>query len=360
MSIWKYSDRFDQLPSRENRLSLGEGNTPLIRSRSLGPSLGLKNLWFKLESGNPTGSYKDRFGAAAVSHLIDSGAKFCLGTSSGNAGAALAAYSAVAGIPCILAIVDTAPQAKLRQMRAYGAELIKIRGFGTDADVTREVADGLRALGRELGSPVQISAFSHSPKGMEGVESIAFELGETGQKFDHLFSPSGGGGLTLAVAKGMKKIGASTAVHCVQPEGNDTIAGNLRSGEDRARSCKCFTTVSGLQVATVIDGHNTLTACRDSGGTGFLVTDDETFSWQKRLALEEGIFTEPAGAIALAGAAQAIRSGEIGADEEVVCLVTGTGFKDDDSIGKMMGSAEVCQSVEDFDQFKEKVVKSIR
>jgi hypothetical protein len=110
VSIWNYSDHLVS-PPESYRISLGEGDTPLIRSRCIGPSLGLNHLFFKLENVNPTGSFKDRFAASAISHLLaeQSEAPLCLGTSSGNTGAALAAYSAAAGIPCILAIVDTFP-----------------------------------------------------------------------------------------------------------------------------------------------------------------------------------------------------------------------------------------------------------
>src|SRR5690606_34975203 len=100
---------------------LGEGNTPLVKSRQLGPALGLPNLYFKLEMLNPSGSYKDRFAASAVSELLDKDLKFCLATSSGNTGAALAAYCAAADIKCFLAIVDGAPSGKLQQMQVYGA-----------------------------------------------------------------------------------------------------------------------------------------------------------------------------------------------------------------------------------------------
>ena len=130
--IWKWSDRLGNAPKDEFRLTLGEGCTPLVRSRRIGPDTGLTNLYFKLESANPTGSYKDRFAASAVSHLLARKKTQCLATSSGNTGAALAAACAVAGIPCHLAIVEPAPDGKLSQMLAYGAKLYRIRGFGID------------------------------------------------------------------------------------------------------------------------------------------------------------------------------------------------------------------------------------
>lgn len=350
MSIWRFKDRLPELEARW-QLSLGEGNTPLVRSRSLGLSLGLRNLYFKLETANPSGSYKDRFAASAISHLQSVGAKLCLGTSSGNTGSALAAYSAVAGLPCLLAIVDTAPEGKLRQMQAYGAHLRKILNFGLDPEVTTDVMSGLARLANELDSPIQISAYAFSPLGMAGVQTISYELVEqlpTG--ISHVFSPSGGGGLTLAVARGFARTEASPAIHCVQPVGNNTIAGPLREGKGRAQSTSSTTTISGLQVGSVLDGNQTLLACRASGGTGFLVPDKEIYGWQRRMAREEGIFCEPAGAVALAGLAEARKREEVHADETCVCLVTGTGFKDEKSL-KEMGDPEGCPQLADFSAF---------
>src|SRR5690606_21319120 len=103
----------------KSRITLGEGGTPLLKSRHIGSVLGLNNLYFKLEMLNPSGSYKDRFAAAAVSQLAGQSVSFCLATSSGNTGAALAAYCGAAGIPCYIAIVDGAPSGKLQQMQIY-------------------------------------------------------------------------------------------------------------------------------------------------------------------------------------------------------------------------------------------------
>src|SRR5690606_22501691 len=135
--IWHWAERLESAPSPASRISLGEGGTPLVLSRRIGPGAGLSRLFFKLESVNPTGSYKDRFAASAVSWMLERGVRECLATSSGNSGAALAAACAAAGIRCRLAIVETAPPAKLRQMLAYGAELFRVRGFGIDPETTR-------------------------------------------------------------------------------------------------------------------------------------------------------------------------------------------------------------------------------
>src|ERR1700722_17011874 len=113
------------------RVSLGEGNTPLIESAYIGPSLGLSRLFFKLENCNPSGSYKDRFAAAEVSRMLRIGAKACMATSSGNAGSARAAYCARYGISCAIVVNEYAPTGKLEQMQAHGARVIRVRGFIT-------------------------------------------------------------------------------------------------------------------------------------------------------------------------------------------------------------------------------------
>lgn len=329
MSVWRWQKHWQPPVDEALRVTLGEGETPLLRSRVIGSEAGLENLFFKCEGANPSGSYKDRFAALAISQMRVRGQHTCIATSSGNTGAALAAYCAVAGIRCWIAVVETAPEGKLLQMRAYGAEIERVAGFGLDAEITRRTFEGLQEKGMQPGHALQISAYAYSPLGMVGVESIGFELAEQMESgLDAVFSPAGGGGLTLAVALGLKKVGSEAAVHCVQPVGNDTIASPLREGAEVARAVVGGTQISGLQVASVIDGDAVIQACRASGGTGHVVEDAEVWALQRRLAREEGIFCEPAGAVALAGALKAAKAGELRRDAKVVCLVTGVGFKD--------------------------------
>ena len=157
MTIWRWADLIESVPESA-RLTLGEGDTPVMRSRRIGPTAGLQNLYLKLEHGNATGSYKDRFAFAAVSHMLAKGQRKCIATSSGNTGAALAAYCAAAGIECRIAIVEGAPLGKLSQMMAYGAKIARIKKFGTDAATTTEVLAKLQRLGQRPDSAMQISA----------------------------------------------------------------------------------------------------------------------------------------------------------------------------------------------------------
>jgi threonine synthase len=338
--LWRWADWLPPVPAAA-RITLGEGATPLIKSVAIGPRSGLSDLWFKLESVNPTGSYKDRFAAAAVADMRARGKTLCVATSSGNTGASLAAYCAVAGIRCRIAIVETAPADKLRQMLAYGAELFRVRGFGLDPAATAAVFAGLGRRAGQADAQLQISAFRHSPVGMSGVQTLVWELEDA--RPDHLFVCAGGGGLALAVARGAARLleagrwPSGPAIHCVQPEGNATIAGPLRRGEPRAVPVQCESRISGLQVPTVIDGDETIAALRATGGTGVLIADEEAFACQKRLAREEGLFCEPAAAVPLAGCLRAVREGLIRPDARIVCLITGSGFKDTASAELLAG-----------------------
>ncbi len=344
--IWKWSERIAPVAS-EYRVTLGEGGTPLVRSRRIGPEAGLEHLYFKLEHVQPSGSYKDRFAAVAISRLLERKAPCCLATSSGNTGAALATYCAAAGIPCRIAILETTPAGKLVQMLAHGADLFRIRGFGVDPEINRRVFDVLTKVGEAKNAPPQISAFRYSPEGMSGVCTISYELAEQRKHVErplgHVFVPAGGGGLALAVAKGFESQPdmATPRIEVVQPEGNDTIASALREGASEARSVASRTAISGLQVGSVIDGDAVIAHCRKTGGSGHVVSDEVIWKVQRRLAVEEGIFCEPAGAVALAGALQAASRGEIDSGATVVCLVSGSGFKDSEALERLCEDTNV-------------------
>ncbi len=319
--------------------------------------MGLKNLYFKLENLNPTGSYKDRFAAAFIGTLLQKKVPFCLATSSGNTGAALAAYCAAANIPCYVVVVDNAPADKIRQMHAYGAKTLMVGGFGINTGITNAVFSGLEQLAKAKEVSLPISAYRYCPEGMQGVESIAEEvLRDLNREVDHLFSPAGGGGLTLAVANGVLSSVTPTScrVHCVQPLGNNTIAGALRNGLANAVEVpRSTTTVSGLQVPGILDGNETLQRCRQTGGTGFVVTDEAVYNMQTTLARKEGIFCEAAAAVSVSGLAEAVQNSEVEPDDTIVCLITGSGFKDMNSPARNTGtkSIETKYSVDNLFQF---------
>lgn len=322
-----------------SKISIGEGHTPLVKSKHIGPVLGLNNLYFKLENLNPTGSYKDRFAQICVSIIREQNIPFCIATSSGNTGAALAAYCAATGIDCYIVVVDGAPLQKIHQMQLYGSKVVMVNGFGIDADITKQVFSILKEKTSQLNIPLPISAYCYCAEGMKGVETIALEvLDELDGDVQHLFTPSGGGGLSLAIAKGVlsfEKAAGVCKVHCVQPSGNNTIAGALRKGIPHATEINSSTTlVSGLQVPGILDGTETLHLCKQTGGTGFIVEDEVIFKTQELLARREGIFCEPAGAVSVSALADAVKNGELKPGEKTVCLITGSGFKDMNNVVK--------------------------
>lgn len=316
------------------RASMGEGDTPLVASVSVGPSIGLTRLYFKLESCNPSGSYKDRFIASEITRLLRIGAQGCVATSSGNTGSSLAAYCARYGLRCAIVVNDTAPAGKLEQMRAHGAVVFRVPNFVTSAEVTRQVLETLAELARCRQIPLVVSAYRYCPEGMAGVESLAHELpADTA----HVFVPVGGGGLYSAVARGLASRAPGARAHAVQPEGCSTVVAAFERGDNEIRPVTSTTAISGLSVPFDIDATLALEHLRKSGGIGVTVSDSEVFAAQQLLLAKEGIYCEPAGATALAGLLRAQRAGIVKPGEPVVCLVTGHGFKDPASVREIAG-----------------------
>jgi len=301
-------------------LTLGEGNTPLVASARIAPALS-----FKLEYTNPTGSYKDRFIQRELSSY-PAAPPFVLATSSGNTGASLAAYAARAGFRCLICAHPEAPTGKVTQMRAHGATVVRIPGFSVDADITAAVFAELDRWRQAHAVPLVVSAYRYCPVGMAGVESIADELAAHAPQ--HVFVPVGGGGLYVAIVRGFARLGLPVKVHVVQPAGCATVVEAWRRQQPRAAALPSTTRISGLSVPSDIDATLALEHLYANGGLGIAVSDDAVWAAQRRLLSEEGIFTEPAGAAALAGWLQATEAGLVPPGESAVCLVTGHGAKD--------------------------------
>lgn len=317
----------------EQILSLGEGNTPLVNCDRIG-SRG--NLFLKMEQLNPTGSFKDRFAAVETAVMKQAGINTFIATSSGNTGSALAAYSAKYQIRCLLFVNEITPDGKLEQMLAYGAEIFRVKDFGITKDLSAPIFDRLQALAEQSGSRLVISAFRYSPQGMQGVKTIAYEILEQfeGVAPSQIFVPVGGGGLLSGIWQGFldlkerKIIDRFPRINAVQPELNDTVVTALTENRRVAREVQTTTTISGLAVQVDIDATLALNAVRNSGGSGYLVTDDDIRDAKEKLGCCEGIYVEPAGAASVAGYLKAVSKGHIDENENVVCIATGHGLKD--------------------------------
>jgi len=315
-------------------MDMGQGFTPLVRSRSIGPQAGIADLCFKLEGLNPTGSYKDRFAGLAVGLAQASGARDCVATSSGNTGAALAAFCAAAGMRCSLYVSENAPAGKLEQMLAYGSAVYCVDRFTIDAAESARISALLRSEAAARGLELYITAYAVCPVPMEGIKTLAYELHEQAAGATDVFLPVGGGGLHVAVSRGFAdlvsegSLGRSPRMHVVQPAGNDTVATPLRRGDAAARDVGTSTSISGLGVGYVLDGTAALAHARATGGQGYVLDEDGIRAVQRRLAVEEGILVEPAGAVSVAGALDAAARGELKGDGSVVCVLTGHAYKD--------------------------------
>jgi threonine synthase len=321
------------------RAALGEGNTPLVAASALAREVGLRRLYFKLESSNPTGSFKDRFARAAVGAMLDAGQRACVASSSGNTGSALAAYCARAGIACHLFVTEETPAEKILQARAYGARVYRVVGYGSDPRATAETDARLAAIASVRKVPFVVSAYRYCPDAMEGLGAISDELVvQLGDVPDHLFVPVGGGGLLTAVWRGFRRLHDAGRIprlprmHGVQPAGNPTVHRAWLAGSREVAPVVSTTRISGLIVPFDIDGSAALSAIYESGGRAFAISDEEIWGAQRLLAAGEGIYAEPAGSASVAGLREAARSGWIGAGESAVCLITGHGFKDVRSI----------------------------
>lgn len=315
--------------------SLGEGNTPLVKSRNLTAA---GNLFLKMEQLNPTGSFKDRFAAVETVLMKQAGIKTFIATSSGNTGSALAAFSARHGLRCLLFVNEIAPEAKLKQMLVYGAEVFRVKDFGVTNELSAPIFQRLQDLALESRTRLVISAYKYSPDGMEGVKTIAYELVEQlGAVPDNVFVPVGGGGLLTGIWRGFldlkerNLIDRLPRINAVQPEFNDTVVTPLAEKAEKAREVSTTTAVSGLAVQVDIDATRALRAVRDSGGFGVIVTDEEIFQAQRQLSLREGVYVEPAGATSVAGYLRAISDRKISENEKSVCILTGHGLKDTSS-----------------------------
>ena len=338
VSIYSRYARFLPGGAGEGAIDLGQGRTPVVRSRSIGPKAGIGALYFKLENLNPTGSYKDRFAGLAIGMARANGASQCVATSSGNTGAALAAFSAAVGMRCSLYVSENAPVGKLEQMLAYGANVYRVEKFTVDAEESARISATLSAETQARGLELFITAYACNPEPMEGIKTIAYELAETLGEISDVFVPVGGAGLYVAISRGFADLageGVITArprMHVVQPSGNDTVATPLRNGDSEGRPVTTSTRISGLGVGYILDGTTAIGHARATGGNGYVIDEDRVLEIQRRLALEEGILVEPAGAVSVAGALDAAARGELASNGPVVCVLTGHGFKDPVSV----------------------------
>lgn len=318
------------LPRVGDFVTLGEGSTPVIRLDRLARELGVGELWAKLETANPTGSYKDRVAAMSLSLARQRGSNGWIATSSGNAGLAMAAYGARAGLPGFLCLVASAPLDKRAPLLPFGSGLVAVAGIGDGGG--RAAAAALReqvgAAADEHGLFLAITAHAFNPEGMRGIDTIGYELAEQVPQATCVYVPTGGGGLITAIGRGLALRGRTARLVACQPAGCAPIVQVLdgRSGQPVIERCESG--ISALQLPSPPDGPMAIATVRASRGWGTSMDDDAILAAQQRLARAEGVFVEPAAAAALAAVIADAESGQVGAHDQAVLVLTGAGWKD--------------------------------
>lgn len=325
--MWRFR-RFLPLASGEEPVTLGEGDTPLLRLDRAATALGYDALWLKDESTNPTGSFKARGLAMAVTRAVLGGAEAFVVPTAGNAGVALAAYAARAGRPARIYAPATTPRAILNQIRWFGGELELLDGHIGDC--------GRRAqeFARETGAfPM---ATLREPYRIEGKKTLGLEIARQlgWQLPDAVVYPAGGGtgliGMWLAFAELLALgwvQGRMPRLYAVQSAGCAPVVEAMGRGADHCEPWpEPWTIASGLRVPAPLGGALMLRGIRESGGAAIAVPDEEL----ARLAIEisrlEGLDLCPEGGASLAAAARLRERGDIGASERVVVFNTGAGW----------------------------------
>ena len=340
--IWRYAAHLP-LGDQQNIVSLGEGVTPLLSSARLGKAQGVDNLFFKNESVNPTGSYKDRILTVGMSQLMEQGKDFWVTTSSGNAGASTAAYGVRAGVNGYLFTLERAPRAKIAQIIAYGPTVKSVQGLGYDPAVEDATWANCIQLCESRGWMMMVTACSFSPLAMEGAKTISYEICESlgGQSPDVVYVPVGGGGLLTMIWKGFQEwrdagyIDRVPRMVSVQALGCDAVTQAWEKGRPLQALDDCTSMVSGIILTNPPDGNLVLEALRESDGWAVSATDDDTYQAQAELAKKEGLFVEPASAITWGAIKSDRQSGRLRGDETVVAVLTGIGFKDSAAVQRM-------------------------
>jgi threonine synthase len=324
-TLWRYAEVLPNDPP----VTLGEGMTALIPAKRLGERLGVFNLLVKDEGLNPTGSFKARGMTAAVSRAKQLGAKALAAPTAGNAGGALAAYAAAAGLPAVIVMPSDTPSANVIECQAFGAKVIKINGLISDCG--KYVAQNKDAAGWYDVSTLK------EPYRVEGKKTMGYEVWEQlgGKLPDVILYPTGGGVGLIGMCKAfdeMQEMGwigdERPRMVAVQAEGCAPI---VRAWDADKTSSEFFqnaaTLASGLRVPGPLGDFLILRMLRQTRGTALTVTDDEMLQAGRELASLEGIFAAPEGAATVSATRKLAASGWIKPQETVVLFNTGTGYK---------------------------------
>ena len=345
-TYWRY---FELLPieNKSNIVSIGAGMTPLIKAEKLGEKIGLKNLYIKNDSVNPTFSFKDRPAGVAVSKAKEFGLSAVGCASTGNLASATAAHAAKGGFACHVFAPSDIEMAKITQALSYGANYIAVDGTYDDANrIAAQIGDS-KGIGI-----VNINMRSYY---VEGSKTLAFEVAEQldWQVPDQLIVPVGSGAMLNAICKGFEELqqvsllNDITNMHMIaaQPHGCAPIVDAFKKNSTDVIPVEYPDTVAkSLAIGDPGDGRYVLKRLKQYNGFAEECNDQEILDAILLLARTEGIFTEPAGGVSLAVLQKMIEQGKIDKNDKVVCYVTGNGLKATESIMTVLQKPKVMKA----------------
>lgn len=354
--MWRYRELLPLLGD-EHIVDIGSGYTPLINAEKLAKRLGVRRLYVKNETVNPTFSFKDRPSSMAVSKALEFKLSMVGCASTGNLAAATSAHSARAGLACFVFMPQSVEQPKIYQSSIYGASIVLLNG--TYDDVNRLAALAADRFG------IGIVNVNLRPYYVEGSKTVGLEITEQlgWRTPDRIIVPTASGALLSAIYKGIKEshqVGLTddhaVAMTVAQPEGcSPIVEAYRRNSSEISPVRRPRTIVQSLAIGEPGDGVQALRVVRESGGTCGESSDAETLEAVRLLASEVGIFAEPGGAISVAVLKRLLESGEVGRDEEVVCCVTGSGFKAMDTLPSV---GEVYRIEASFESLKKVILQA--
>ncbi len=352
-SIWRYLPLLPVGDPHAGKTPMGAvGWTPVFELPALAERLGLRHVWLKDESRNPTASFKDRASAVVVVRAREIGAQVVVTASTGNAGAALAGMAAAVGQKAVILAPRTAPPAKVAQLLVYGAQVLLVDGTYDDAfDLSIQAAQEFGWYCRNTG---------YNPFTVEGKKTAALEVWEWWRMTNPaaadenmeapltVFVSVGDGNIISGLHKGFKDLLSLgwlkrvPRIIGVQAEGSAAIANAFHSGTETIVPVSANTLADSISVDLPRDGVRAVRAARETGGTYVTVPDEQILAGIAELG-RVGVFAEPAGATAYAGLVKAVQQGIIGQDDPVLVLNTGSGLKDVRAAMQVVKEAPVIQ-----------------
>jgi threonine synthase len=335
--VWAWQD-FLPIVDTDAIVTLGEGGTPMLRCERLARLIGVRELWVKVDAANPTGSLKDRSITVSATKAVEFGYRVLSCDSTGNKASSVAAYAARAGLASVVFCPEDTPVPKVTQSLFFGAKVIRVRGHYAQINAMyRRLIHSGRLKWYDCGTD--------NPYRYEGKKTYAYEIArDFGWEVpDRIIHPANGGMSIAKTWKGFRELHQLGWIDClprmsgVQAAACGPIVRSWRAGDRIVTPIEKKPTVAGALAGADpgLLGARALGAIYDSRGAMVGVDDREIFEAMKLLALE-GLFIEPSGAVSIAGLRRLLAEGQVNRDERVVCVVTGSGFKDSERIAEQV------------------------